>query len=60
MIEVSAVDPHVGEQEGLRLGIAFEGDVQSLPHRAAGAVAAGQILRPDGFGTAVGDGAGWR
>ena len=54
MIEVAAVDLHIGEQEGLRLGVALEGDLQRLAHGAAGAVAAGQVLRPDGLVVALG------
>ena len=54
MIEVAARDLHVGKQEGLRLGIALEDDLQRLTHGAARAVAAGQVFGPDALGGAVG------
>ena len=46
VIELSAVDLDVAEQKCFRLGIAFVGDGERLPHKAAGAVAAGEIRHP--------------
>ena len=54
MIEVAAIDLHVGQQEGLRLGVAFERDIQRLAHRTTGAVATCQVSGPHDLGTAVG------
>src|SRR5262245_15626721 len=54
MVEIAAVDLHVGQQEGLRLGVAFEGDLHQLSHGAARAVAARKIFGRYGFAAAIG------
>src|SRR5215831_14819319 len=54
VVEIAAVDLHVGQQECLRFGIAFEVDVQRLANGAARAVAAGQVSGRDGLASAIG------